>query len=261
MTDAQGRAQTVWTLGTRAGAGKNRVEATSPGIAGVAVFTATGLPAAGAQVNVDAGNLQFGVAGQDLPRPLVAVLTDAGHNRLPGVPLTFRSSRGAAASPARRPATVETDAYGRALAALTLGPDAGEDNNLVEASFAGNPGGPGRLRGLRPGGRRSGRHPHPRRGARQQRPADPRRDASRSRTPPLPPRPTRKDSSPSPARRSGACGWSWTARPPSARAPGRASSTRWSPSPAATTTSACRSTCCRSTWRTASSSTRPTAAR
>lgn len=141
-TNAQGRAQTVLTLGTRAGAGKNRVEATSPGIAGVAVFTASGAPAGGAKVSVDAGNLQFGVAGQELPRPLVAVVTDDGHNRLPGVPVTFRVVAGGGSFGGQETATVETDAYGRALSALTLGPDAGEDNNLVEATFAGNPGGP-----------------------------------------------------------------------------------------------------------------------
>lgn len=141
-TDAQGRAQVAWSLGTRAGAGKNRVEATSPGIAGVAVFTASGAPAAGARINVDAGNLQFGVVGQDLPRPFAAVVTDDGNNRLPGVPVTFRVAAGGGSFAGQETATVETDAYGRALAALTLGPDAGEDNNLIEATFGGNPGGP-----------------------------------------------------------------------------------------------------------------------
>ena len=141
-TGPQGRARATWTLGNRAGAGKNRVEATSPGIAGVAVFTATGLPAAGAKISVDSGNLQFGVAGQELARPLVAVVTDEGHNRIPGMPVTFRVIAGGGRFAGQETTTVETDAYGRALAPLTLGPDAGQDNNLVEADFPGNPGGP-----------------------------------------------------------------------------------------------------------------------
>jgi hypothetical protein len=141
-TDAQGRAQVYWTLGTRAGAGKNRVEATSPGILGIAVFTASGLPSAGSRINLDAGNRQYGVAGQDLPRPLVAVVTDEGHNRLPDVPVTFRVAAGGGRFAGQESVTIDTDAYGRALALLTLGPGGDLEGNIVEADFAGNPGGP-----------------------------------------------------------------------------------------------------------------------
>src|SRR5581483_8792094 len=41
-TDAQGHAQARWTLGMRAGAGGNTVEAYSVGFGGTAVFTASG---------------------------------------------------------------------------------------------------------------------------------------------------------------------------------------------------------------------------
>lgn len=141
-TNEAGEAQVRWTLGTRGGAGRNRVEGNAPGVVGGVVFTATGLAAAPHKINVDAGNLQFGIVGRELPRPLVAVVTDAGHNRLPGVPVTFRAAAGGGGFGGERTVLVTTDAYGRALAPFTLGPEAGRDNNLVEADFEGNAGVP-----------------------------------------------------------------------------------------------------------------------
>ena len=46
----------------------------SPGFRGPAVFTATALPGEPALIVVDSGDQQIGVAGQPLPRPLVAVV-------------------------------------------------------------------------------------------------------------------------------------------------------------------------------------------
>ncbi len=145
-TDAQGLARAAWNLGTRAGAGNNRVEATSPGAAGVALFTASALPGAAAHISLDAGNRQFGVAGQAVPHPLVAVVTDSGFNRLPGVPVKFQvvvggGGVGAGGAGGAASFTVSTDAYGRALAALTLGPVPGIESNRVTADFAGDTGG------------------------------------------------------------------------------------------------------------------------
>ena len=45
VADADGNSRVLFTLGSRAGAGGNRVEATAVGFAGVAVFTATGVAA------------------------------------------------------------------------------------------------------------------------------------------------------------------------------------------------------------------------
>ena len=91
-SNAQGQAQAWWTLGSRAGAGGNRAEATSPGIVGAAVFSATGTPVAAAKILVDSGLNQTGAAGDLLPLPFVSVVTDAGNNRLAGVPVTFTVS-------------------------------------------------------------------------------------------------------------------------------------------------------------------------
>jgi hypothetical protein len=139
-TDSVGRAQARWRLGSRAGAGNNRVEATAVGFTGAALFSATALTAAPAKINVDAGNNQTGVAGEPLARPLVAVVTDAGHNRLHNVPVTFTVLQGGGHFASETARTVMTDSDGRALAILTLGLQEGMDNNVVRADFADNPG-------------------------------------------------------------------------------------------------------------------------
>lgn len=136
-TDALGQAAAPWTLGTRAGAGNNLVEAMAVGFSGSALFAASALPAAPDKINADAGNNQTGAAAQPLALPFVAVVTDAGHNRLAGVAVTFSVVQGAGSFNGLANLTVDTDASGRAVALLTLGPEEGFDNNVVEADFAG----------------------------------------------------------------------------------------------------------------------------
>jgi hypothetical protein len=72
-----------------------------------------------------------------LPRPFDAVVTDAGHNRLGGVPVTFRVVEGDGTLGGESEATVVSDGDGRALVVLTLGPRAGIANNVVAATVAG----------------------------------------------------------------------------------------------------------------------------
>lgn len=139
-TDADGKAQATLTLGHRAGAGNNIVEAYAVGYQGTAVFTASGTPQAAAHINVDAGTNQFGATHSALPLPFVAVVTDAGHNRLGGVPVTFTVTQGGGTLNGQAAFETVSDSDGRALAVLTLGPDAGQDNNVVEANFPGNTG-------------------------------------------------------------------------------------------------------------------------
>ena len=142
QTGADGRAQVNWTLGTRSGAGNNMVEAKAVGFSSMAIFTAIALPAAPDKINVDAGNSQTGVVGESLPRPFVAVVTDAGHNRLANVPVTFSVSQGGGNFNGLSTFTTNTDSDGRALGVLTLGPEEGFDNNVVAANFLGNLGFP-----------------------------------------------------------------------------------------------------------------------
>jgi hypothetical protein len=139
MSDAQGRAQARWTLGVRAGAGNNRVEATATGFDGTALFAATATPGTPAGIHLDAGSGQTGAVGESLPFPFVVVVTDAGHNRLANVPVTFHvMTGGGGLNGGLESITTDTDNDGRALAVLELGPDAGYDNNIVEVTTPGS---------------------------------------------------------------------------------------------------------------------------
>jgi glucodextranase-like protein/carboxypeptidase family protein/Big-like domain-containing protein len=141
VTDAAGRAQAHFTLGDRAGAGGQVVEASSPGFAGPATFIATGLPGAPALLVVDSGDQQVGIAGQQLPRPLVAVVTDGGFNRLEGVQVTFTVVKGMGHFVNGQQAlTALSDSNGRAIVKLTLDAAAGVAGNVARASLGAVPG-------------------------------------------------------------------------------------------------------------------------
>jgi hypothetical protein len=142
VTDAGGRAQAHLTLGDRSGAGGQVVEASSPGFAGPATFIATGLPGAPALLVVDSGDQQVGIAGQQLPRPLVAVVTDGGFNRLEGVEVTFTVVKGMGHfANGLQAITVPSDSNGRAIVKLTLDAAAGVAGNVARASLGTAPGG------------------------------------------------------------------------------------------------------------------------
>ena len=158
-TNAQGQAQAQWTLGQRAGAGGNVVEAYSVGFGGTAIFTATGNQGPAGKIVIDTGNNQVGAINQSLPKPLIAVVIDAGNNRLANVPVTFTVktgggslstqgsasftlTQGGSSSVGQTSVTVSSDSDGRVAAILTLGFQEGDANNLVEANFVGNQGFP-----------------------------------------------------------------------------------------------------------------------
>lgn len=139
-TNAQGQAQASWTLGTRAGAGNNMVEAVAVGYEGSATFTAIAQLGTAAKIQMDLGNNQPGMIGEPLPNPFVVVVTDEGHNRLANVPVTFSVLAGGGNFAGQPSTTISTDSDGRALAVLTLGTEVGFDNHVVEATFEGNTG-------------------------------------------------------------------------------------------------------------------------
>jgi len=139
-TDANGKAQVNWTLGSHSGAGINTVRASSALAVGPVDFSATGSVGQGAQIVVDSGNNQSGALGQPLAFPFVAVVTDSGHNRVPNIPVTFSVTQGGGNFAGTQSELVNTDSNGRAIAVLTLGTQPGSDNNVVQASFPGNPG-------------------------------------------------------------------------------------------------------------------------
>jgi len=134
-TNAQGQATVSWKLGMRSGAGSDSVQAYSVGFAGTAVFTATANQGAPGMIVVDSGNNQTGAVNQPLPKPLIAVVVDAGHNRLANVPVTFTVKQGGGSFAGQPSVTVTTDSDGRAAATLTLGFQEGNANNIVTADF------------------------------------------------------------------------------------------------------------------------------
>jgi hypothetical protein len=148
VTDADGRAKVQWTVGHRAGAGGNGVEAYAVGFDGTAIFTATGSQGTAGKIVVDTGNDQIGAIGQQLPKPFIAVVVDQGNNRLGGVPVTFSVMEGGGGfvmeggGPTQNAVTVETDSDGRAAVTLTLGDQEGNINNVVLANFPANTGFP-----------------------------------------------------------------------------------------------------------------------
>jgi hypothetical protein len=137
-TNSQGQAQVLWTLGHRAGAGGNTVEAYSVDFDGTAIFNATGNQGPAGKIVVDTGNDQIGVIGQPLPKPMIGVVVDNGNNRLGGVPVTFTVSEGGGSFGGQPSYTVVSDSDGRVAATLTLGVQEGNGNNLVRADFPNN---------------------------------------------------------------------------------------------------------------------------
>jgi PKD repeat protein len=137
-TDMNGSAHVAWTLGKRAGAGNNTLQVSSALAVSPVTFTATGTTGSATQIVVDSGNNQTGVLGQPLPFPFVVDVVDAGHNRVPGVPVVFSVKQGGGSFAGAPTATVTSDSNGRAIIILTEGLQTG--NDVVEATFAGNPG-------------------------------------------------------------------------------------------------------------------------
>ena len=142
QTNAAGQASVNFQLGARSGVGNNVVEATATGFAGTAVFTHSATPTAAQRIVVDTGNGQSGVLGQALALPFIAIVTDAGYNRLGNVPVTFTVRQGGGTIAGKSAFVATSDGDGRVAAVLTLGHQEGFDNNVVEATFTGNTGAP-----------------------------------------------------------------------------------------------------------------------
>jgi Bacterial Ig-like domain (group 2)/Bacterial Ig-like domain/Bacterial TSP3 repeat len=137
-TDDQGIARSFLTLGSDAGCGNNRVAVTSRDIAGTVLFCATATPAPADRILVGDMNNQRGEAGAPLPHPLRVFVCDS-NNGVSGVPVTYTVVEGDGVfSNGLTDITQPTDATGHVDMPFTLGLTPG--NNVVEATFAGNPG-------------------------------------------------------------------------------------------------------------------------
>lgn len=138
-SDNDGLARALFTVGTWAGAGSNRIEATAAGVEGKVIFTASGTQKPPHAIYVAQGNQQRGAVNHLLPEPLVTYVTDDGHNPLENIPVIFKAVEGGGHFPnGLNTITVKSDSDGRSAAAFILGSTAGNDSNIVEATFDGN---------------------------------------------------------------------------------------------------------------------------
>jgi len=138
VTDTNGHANALFTLGSTSGVGNNEVEVTSIGFKGKVIFTASATQSAPVKINIGSGNDQRGAVYTSLPLPLVAVVTDQGHNIVSGVPVAFTVAGGGGKVNGSDTIVVDTDSDGRASATFTLGSQEGINNNTVVADFPGN---------------------------------------------------------------------------------------------------------------------------
>ncbi|MGE0161077.1 MAG: leishmanolysin-related zinc metalloendopeptidase [Gemmatimonadales bacterium] len=117
-TDAQGRAQGAWTLGTDAQETQRARAFASFRVEAAVEFTATALAGAPAEATLVDGDDQTGPFLTTLLAPVVVRVVDAFDNPVAGVSAQFTASPGHGSF---LPVTVATDAEGRASSAWTLG--------------------------------------------------------------------------------------------------------------------------------------------
>jgi hypothetical protein len=116
-TDSNGNVSTTYTVPQKAGTYTLTANLTIGTTAsGSVATTATATPAAGAKIVVSSGSRQTGSVGFNLANPLVAQVTDAYKNGVPGVTVTFSSNKGGVVNPS----SAVTGANGTASTTLQL---------------------------------------------------------------------------------------------------------------------------------------------
>lgn len=155
QTDVNGEAQIGFTLGSRTGAGNNRVQAGVAGGLSPVEFCATATSGAPDRIAiVPITNQQTGVVGQPLGDQFACVVLDRAGNPVSGVPVLFRVTEGGGSLGGNPTVAVTTGVNGIARALLTLGPAPGTQNNVVAANYQGQTDPPilfvasGRVQGL-----------------------------------------------------------------------------------------------------------------
>ena len=126
-SDAGGNVSATVTLGQSAGVVK--VQLSGPGVPPI-VFNITNQVSVSA-INLVSGSGQSALVGQAFAQPVIFFVHDSGNNPVQGASVTFSVSGSASIS---SPATVTTDAQGRAQATITGGNTPG---NIVVTATAG----------------------------------------------------------------------------------------------------------------------------
>lgn len=154
-TDASGQAAVQFTLGSRTGAGNNRVQVSVAGGLSFVEFCATATSGTPDRIAIiPMSNQQTGVVNRALAEPFAAVVSDLMGNPVTDVPVRFRVTEGGGNFDGSPMTTVNTGADGIARALLTLGPEVGTQDNVVTAAYEGQTDPPivfaasGRLPGL-----------------------------------------------------------------------------------------------------------------
>lgn len=136
-TDGSGHAQVSFKLGSRAGTGDHRVRATAAGFESEALFHAAAASGPPSGIKIVSGENQRGVVGQPLARPFIVFVHDQEGNPAVGISVEFQVTGGGGNLGGGASVTKQTGNDGRASVVLSLGPEPGLNNNVVQASFAG----------------------------------------------------------------------------------------------------------------------------
>lgn len=136
-TNGSGEASVFYTLGDTTGEGNNRVKVTAQGVTGETEFCATAQGMPPEKILMVMGDNQRGLVDQPLPIPFEALVVDSEGNPMNNVEVTFNVVRGNGNINGNQSFVRTTGTDGIVRAVLTLGPDPGINNNLVQASFDG----------------------------------------------------------------------------------------------------------------------------
>ncbi len=134
MTNAEGKAQTLWKLGSLIGTQK--VNASSAfNAASPQEFRATAVEPQ-RQILMQSGNLQTGTVNQALALPLVVKLQDFRGNVVANEKVNFAIISGGGKISGQTTFEAFTNSSGLASATVTLGTAAGDTNNVIHAIMA-----------------------------------------------------------------------------------------------------------------------------
>ena len=125
-TDAEGRAETILTLGTTAGT--NTVEASVQGITNTITFTATAGVQTATTLTRLSGDSQIRTPNSALTEPFVVEVADQHGRGMADVPVSFSVTAGGGSLSTT---TATTDADGHAETTLTLGATQGTTNTVA----------------------------------------------------------------------------------------------------------------------------------
>ena len=121
-TDSTGQASVYFTTGKQSGFANNVVRVKSIDIPEEVLFYATAQASSPVRISADMlGTNQRAETGAKVLEPLLAIVTDAGDNRVPGITVTYKVEEGDASFDGQQQITVLTDKNGVASARPTLG--------------------------------------------------------------------------------------------------------------------------------------------